>query len=367
MQVREPAIGDIIGERYLIEQVLGRGGFGVVYRARHLHMDRPVALKVLLTTYAAAEPSAVERFRREARIAASLAYPNTVRLFDYGETERGVFYIAMELLHGRTLTAMLETEGPLQPARAIHIVSQALYALMEAHAHGIVHRDIKPDNLMLTPLAYDQDHVKVMDFGIAKMVSDEHESQITRAGLTLGTPRYMPVEQIRGDHLTAATDLYAVGLVLCEMLTGRHVHEGNVAMDLVMAILEGPTLSMAAYTNIPGGLRAVIEQAAAKDAADRFGTAREFLTALAPWSVDAEVASGGLEKTQMLESKRAAGAKSGPEKTGDPVRDAPTALRPAVFSEPLLTPQADTARASLVLQGVTVALVVLLLLLTLFR
>lgn len=367
MEVHEPTLGDVIGERYLIEQVLGRGGFGVVYRARHLHMDRPVALKVLLTTFAEAEPSAVERFRREARIAASLAYPNTVRLFDYGETERGVFYIAMELLHGRTLTSLLETEGPLQPARAIHIITQALYALMEAHAHGIVHRDIKPDNLMLAPLAYDPDHVKVMDFGIAKMVSDEHESEITRAGLTLGTPRYMPVEQIRGDQLTAATDLYAVGLVLCEMLTGRHVHEGHVAMDLVMAILEGPTLSMAAYTNIPAGLRAVIERAAAKDAADRFGTAREFLSALRPWSVDAEAASGGLEKTQMLAAKSRAGAGAGAQKTANAPQEAPTALRPAVFSEPLLTPQADTARASLVLQGVTVGLVLLLIVLTLAR
>jgi serine/threonine protein kinase len=151
MQVREPAIGDVIGDRYHIEQVLGRGGFGVVYRARHIDMDRPVALKVLLTTYAAAEPSAVERFRREARIAASLAYPNTVRLFDYGETDQGVFFIAMELLHGRTLTSLLEREGPLVPgAGDPHRQSGALRADGGARSRASSHRDIKPDNLMLT-------------------------------------------------------------------------------------------------------------------------------------------------------------------------------------------------------------------------
>jgi serine/threonine protein kinase len=257
----------------------------------------------------------------------------------------------------------MEREGPLVPERAIHIVNQALYALMEAHAHGIVHRDIKPDNLMLTPLAYDPDHVKVMDFGIAKMVSDEHESQITRAGLTLGTPRYMPIEQIRGDQLTAATDLYAVGLVLCEMLTGRHVHDGEVAMDLVMAILEGPTLSMAAYPTVPAGLRAVIERAAAKEPKDRYQSARDLLTALAPWSTAAGAPSAAMAKTQMLE------APATPSKPAAAHRahDEPTALRPATFSEPVLTPAADSARAGLVLQAVTVGLLVLLLLITLFK
>ncbi|MCB9727171.1 MAG: protein kinase [Deltaproteobacteria bacterium] len=366
MEVREPTVGDVIAERYTIEQVLGRGGFGVVFRARHIDMDRPVALKVLLTTYARAEPSAVDRFRREARIAASLAYPNTVRLFDYGETDEGVFFIAMELLHGRTLTSLLETEGPLTPARAVHIASQTLYALTEAHAHGIVHRDIKPDNIMLTPLAYDPDHVKVMDFGIAKMVSEEHESQITRAGLTLGTPRYMPIEQIRGEHLTAATDLYAVGLVLGEMLTGEHAYDGDSAMDLVMAILDGPAFSLADHPEIPADLRAVVERAAAKEPSARYASARELLAALAPWRASE---SGAPAPAPRQTPARAASGPEAPTQMIDAPRQpaAPTALRPAVFSEPQLTPQADAARASLILQGVTISMLLLLILITLFK
>ncbi len=167
--VHEPRPGQTIAGRYLVESELGRGGFGVVFRGRHLEVDRPVAIKVLLRTFAAAETTAVERFRREAVLAASLTYPNTVQVYDYGETDEGVFFIVMELLNGRPLAEVLAAEGPLAPRRAVHIVEQALFTLMEAHSEGIVHRDIKPDNIMLTPLAFDPDFVKVMDFGIAKM------------------------------------------------------------------------------------------------------------------------------------------------------------------------------------------------------
>jgi len=276
--VREPMPGEILAQNYLLERELGRGGFGVVFLARHLDIERSVAIKVLLATYAAKDPTAKERFRREAKIAASLGYPNSLRVFDYGETDEGVFYIVMEFLAGRDLGKVLETEPRIPVRRAIHIIRQVLHALMEAHAHGIVHRDIKPDNIMLASLDYDPDFVKVMDFGIAKMV--EGGEQITSAGITLGTPRYMPIEQLKGAHLEPSTDLYAVGLVLYEMLVGRPAFSGETAVDTAVAVMEGGSVTVPEDANVPEPLRRIIAKASARHAEDRYRDARSFLEAL---------------------------------------------------------------------------------------
>jgi len=279
MDIREPRPGEILGQHYIIDSELGRGGFGVVFRARHTDIDRLVALKVLLATYGKKDPTAVERFRREATIAASLSYPNTVRVFDYGETREGVFYLVMEFVQGRDLTHAIAREGRIGLHRAVHICRQILRAMMEAHSRGIVHRDIKPDNVMLVPLGYDPDFVKVMDFGIAKMVTGGAET-LTQAGLTLGTPRYMPIEQLRGEDVTPATDLYAVGLVLYEMLLGRPAFDGDSAVDCAVKVMESPSLRVPADSGVPVALARVIEKACAKHAEERYQSARELLNAL---------------------------------------------------------------------------------------
>ncbi|PKN59349.1 MAG: hypothetical protein CVU56_01415 [Deltaproteobacteria bacterium HGW-Deltaproteobacteria-14] len=278
MDIREPRPGEVLGLHYVIESELGRGGFGVVFKARHLDIDRMVALKVLLATYGKKDPTAVDRFRREATIAASLSYPNTVRVFDYGETDEGVFYLIMEFIQGKDLTHVIAREGRIPVRRSIHIVRQILHAMMEAHSRGIVHRDIKPDNVMLVPLGYDPDFVKVMDFGIAKMVTGGQT--LTQAGLTLGTPRYMPLEQLKGADVTPATDLYAVGLVLYEMLLGRPAFDGDSAVDCAVKVMESPTLRIPDEVGVPRELALVIERACAKQAEGRFQSAREFLNAL---------------------------------------------------------------------------------------
>ncbi|MCA9517491.1 MAG: serine/threonine protein kinase [Myxococcales bacterium] len=278
MEVQEPRPGEIIGHNYIIESELGRGGFGVVFKARHLDIDRVVALKVLLATYARKDPSAVDRFRREATIAASLDYPNTVRVFDYGETDDGVFYLIMEFVQGKDLTHVIAREGRLGVRRSIHVVRQVLHAMMEAHSRGIVHRDIKPDNIMLVPLGYDPEFVKVMDFGIAKMVHGGES--LTQAGITLGTPRYMPIEQLKGAELTPATDLYATGLVLYEMLMGIPAFTGDTAVDVAVSVMESPTLKVPPSAGLAPEIAAIIEKACAKDASERFQSAREFLNAL---------------------------------------------------------------------------------------
>jgi len=275
---REPVPGEILGHNYLLEQELGRGGFGVVFKARHIDIERVVAIKVLLATYAKKDPRAKDRFKREAMIAASLDYPNSLRIFDYGETEEGVFYIVMEYVQGKDLGKILETEGRVAIPRAIHIIRQVLHALMEAHARGIVHRDIKPDNVMLCPLAYDPDYVKVMDFGIAKMV--DSGEQITNAGITLGTPRYMPLEQLKGERLGPATDLYAVGLVLFELLVGKPAFTGPTAVDTALAVMQGGSVQVPADAGVPKALCDVIAKASARNAEDRYQNARAFLDAL---------------------------------------------------------------------------------------
>lgn len=278
MSVREPQPGETLGLSYLLEKELGRGGFGVVYKARHLTIDRVVAIKVLLATFAQKDPTAKERFRREATIAASLDYPNSLRIFDYGETDEGVFYLVMEYLQGQELAKLIRQSGPLPIPRAIHIIRQVLHALMEAHSRGIVHRDIKPDNVMLISLAYDPDYVKVMDFGIAKM-ADAGE-QITRAGITLGTPRYMPVEQLRGERLSPSTDLYAVGLVLYEMLLAKPAFDGDSAVDIALTVMRGQTLKVPEDSMLPPALTAIIEKASAREPEDRYQSAREMLEAI---------------------------------------------------------------------------------------
>jgi serine/threonine protein kinase len=305
MNVREPQPGEVIGLHYVIEKELGRGGFGVVFKARHIDIDRVVAIKVMLATYAQKDPTAKERFKREATIAASLDYPNTLRVFDYGETGEGVFYIVMEFLQGQELAKLIRREGRLPIPRAVHVVRQVLHALMEAHSRGIVHRDIKPDNVMLVSLSYDPDYVKVMDFGIAKMA--DSGDQITRVGLTLGTPRYMPIEQLKGERLSPATDLYAVGLVLYEMLVGVPAFVGDTAIDTAMAIIRGGPVKVPPEVALPPEIVTIIETASARESADRYQSARAFLEALntlPPHLLDSDAADLERFATQGFSSRK---------------------------------------------------------------
>ncbi len=310
MTVREPRPGDVLGGRYHIEAELGRGGFGVVFRARHLEVEREVAIKVLLATYAAADSTAVARFRREAQIASSLHYPNAVQVYDYGETDEGVFYIVMEFLKGKALSEVISRGGAIAPRRATHIIRQVLHALMEAHARGFVHRDIKPDNVMLTPLAFDHDFVKVMDFGIAKMVSSEGSS-LTQAGLTLGTPRYMPEEQLRGRQSTPATDLYAVGIVLYEMLTGRRAIEAGSLVEVAAQILQGAEVQLPMGGPVPDALARVVNTACSRAPQDRYQRAQDFLAALN--DAEREASTDGADtdqdppRTQIIDARRGSG------------------------------------------------------------
>ncbi|HEY8432089.1 MAG TPA: serine/threonine-protein kinase, partial [Sandaracinaceae bacterium] len=276
-------VGHVVGERYEIEALLGEGGVGRVYRARHTALNRSVALKVLLAEHEGSEVLR-ERFRREAETLAALSHPHIVSVTDFG-VDGEMLFLVMELLEGRTLAELLR-EGPIEPRRGLAIVRQVLLALGYAHARGVVHRDLKPHNVFVRTLDDGSDHATVLDFGLARILSREgSRAQLTRAGMLIGTPAYMAPEQASGDveAIDARTDVYAAGLLLFEVLTGRRPFLGSDQGKLLRAHLleDPPPLEEAAPgLRVPEALSALVTRALAKSRRERFGDATEMLAAL---------------------------------------------------------------------------------------
>jgi serine/threonine-protein kinase len=208
-------VGRTLDEKYYVEERLGSGGMGKVYRARHLSMDRPVAIKFLRQRFSEDE-AARTRLLTEARAAVALRHSNAVSVTDFGQTVEGWVYIVMELLEGRTLREILSREAPLETARATSIMLQASDAVGAAHQAGIIHRDLKPSNILITQSADQPAVVKVLDFGIAKFFAgnDDDAHDLAQTNSVIGTPRYMSPEQHSGNDLTPATDVYSLGVIL---------------------------------------------------------------------------------------------------------------------------------------------------------
>jgi serine/threonine-protein kinase len=233
----DPLIGQTLDEKYYLEERLGEGGMGTVYRARHLLMDRAVAIKVLHPRFVENE-AARARFQLEARAAVLLHHANAVSVTDFGQTAEGFVYIVMELLKGRTLREILSKEAPLETARATSIMLQASAAVAAAHEAGIIHRDLKPSNILVTQSADAPAVVKVLDFGIAKLAADvlddEDAGAVTLPGVPIGTPRYMAPEQYEGVELTPAADVYSLGVILYELLTGMAPFTGISPVEIAL-------------------------------------------------------------------------------------------------------------------------------------
>jgi eukaryotic-like serine/threonine-protein kinase len=232
--------GEIVGERYRVVAQLGSGGMGTVYRVEHTLMAKEMAMK-LLRPELSVIPQIVERFEREARSASRLDNEHIVRVMDFGRAPNGALYLVMELLEGESLTDRMKAVVSLPASEALEIADQVLAALEHAHSNGIVHRDLKPDNMMLVRRD-SRVIVKILDFGLAKMTSESAPGQptLTQAGMVFGTPRYMAPEQAAAEPVDERTDLYAVGVLLYEMLSGKPPFMAPNAVDLLTAHLTQP-------------------------------------------------------------------------------------------------------------------------------
>jgi serine/threonine-protein kinase len=222
-------IGRTLAQKYEVEALIGEGGMGKVYRARQIALDKLVVLKVLRHTLLG-DDRTVARFKREAKAASRLNHPNSIGILDFGQAEDGALFIAMEFVPGQDLHTVLSKDGPLPESRVVRIISQVLSALYDAHAAGVIHRDLKPENIMVEQRRHEPDFVKVLDFGIAKIQDGEDGPTLTRTGFVCGTPEYMSPEQARGATLDHRSDLYAVGVIIYQLLTGRLPFESDSAV-----------------------------------------------------------------------------------------------------------------------------------------
>jgi serine/threonine protein kinase len=275
----DPFIGRIIRDRYRVERELGKGGMGAVYLAEQLSVGRKVALKVLRGDFAHDE-GFVQRFRQEAKLVASLNEKRNAHVtvvHDFDQTEDGSLFIVMEWLEGRGLNEVIQREGALQLPRAIRLATQIAQGLEAAHRAGVIHRDVKPHNVMVLGAT---DDIKLMDFGIARLL-DSSRPSLTRAGTMMGTPEYMAPEQIDGEDVTEKTDIYAFGLVFYEMLTGTTpFHANTSAAVLTKQLREPPRPPRELRADIPADVEAVILRALQKDPAQRQPDMGEIVRAL---------------------------------------------------------------------------------------
>lgn len=280
----DPFVGRVINERFKITGLIARGGMGRVYRAEQLPLGRACAVKVLNPNYSGAQdPEFHRRFFLEASIASKLTHPNTVTIFDYGRTDDEIYYMAMEYIDGRTLHRAIRQAGFLPQERAAHVARQICRALREAHSMGVIHRDLKPANILLVAHADEPDFVKVLDFGLVKQVSDTRSEELTQAGLFMGSPKYMAPEQVRGDHVDARTDIYALGVILYEMVCGKVPFDRPNSVHVLMAHVHEPPPALNVANpgaQVSPALEEVIMRCMAKDPEQRFRSMDDVLIAL---------------------------------------------------------------------------------------
>ncbi|HUF25443.1 MAG TPA: protein kinase [Gemmatimonadaceae bacterium] len=285
-------IGQVIADRFFVTDKLGEGGMGEVYLAEHVQLGRRCALKVMRRELLD-DADAAARFRREAMNASGISHPNVATIFDFVEAPDGFTYLVMEYVDGESLSDLLAREGALAPWRAAVICRQVAGALGAAHDLGIVHRDLKPDNVMVSAGKDGRERVKVVDFGIAKAV-ESAQQQVTRTGFLIGTPAFMSPEQLVGDPIDGRSDLYSLGCILYEMLTGRRAFEGSFNVASIARRLDAhPPRPRELDERIPAPLDEIVARLLARSADDRYASALVVVEALAPIAADAPITLGG--------------------------------------------------------------------------
>lgn len=280
---KDSMIGRTVAGRYEVIGLLGKGGMGAVYKARQPAVQRMIALKVLLQEFAENE-TVIRRFHQEALAASRLEHPNTIRVYDFGQTDDGILFIAMEYLRGQSLAQAQARGRGMSPKRVVHIMRQVCKSLSEAHKAGIIHRDLKPDNIFLVEIEGERDFAKVLDFGVAKLKEFEgNEGTLTQAGMIFGTPKYMSPEQARSGKLDPRSDVYALGVILFEMLTGRAPFVGENPLSILIAQVneQPPTFAeVNPEVEVPPALEAVVFKALAKNRDHRHASVDALLTEL---------------------------------------------------------------------------------------
>ncbi|MEC7521148.1 MAG: serine/threonine-protein kinase [Myxococcota bacterium] len=269
-------LGQVVGGKYRVEKILGRGGMGTIYVAEQQPLGRKVALKVLHSTLGdgGADPEFQKRFLLEAATVAQLSHPNIVVVHDYGglEHDAAACYMVMELLEGRTISEALQMEGPMPPARALRITREIARALRAAHEQNVIHRDLKPGNVMLVP-GPEGEQVKVLDFGLVKVMRDDSE-ELTAEGRFLGSPRYMSPEQITHSPMDGRSDLYSLGVILYRMLCGDCPYAGDHAVQTLMMHLQQPYPPLATKgAQVPQAVEAIVHRLMQKEAEHRYASA----------------------------------------------------------------------------------------------
>lgn len=301
--------GQVLAQRFKLGQLVGQGGYGAVFEAQQISVQRPCAVKVIHADFDSEYEDVLGRFRAEAIATSKLHHPNTVVIYDFGEDEsRDLLFLAMEYLQGDNLGDILESHHKLDIQTTLHIINQVAASLQDAHDTGIVHRDIKPDNIMLLRRGGDENFVKVIDFGIARVLQESTRStmeRLTATGVMVGTPQYMAPEQIRDQSVDGRTDMYAVAMCVYRMLTGRTPFQGGTAVDVACQQLTDRPLPLSVYApelDIHPNFDDVLLRALSKNMDDRFESISAFIAALND--------AAGVEATwSSTGSLRAVGAK----------------------------------------------------------
>ena len=357
-------VGELIGSRYKVERKLGKGTFAEVYLAKDTVLERNVAVKVLNPRAAAASGKVdretalrdtIMRFYKEAKLVASLRDERTVSIYDFGSMSDGKLYMAQEFIDGQSLKALLERERPLSAGRTAHILAQTLRSLREAHTYGLLHRDIKPENIMVFDYLGERDQVRVVDFGIAKTLGEE-SSDLTAAGVLVGTPRYVAPERVTQKELVPASDIYSVGVVGYEVVTGQELFAGKGMMDVIRAHMDPEPIRLPPQPPVPAELRRIIEKMLAKNIQERYTAAQPAIEDLDRFLASLTIAQAtDMSLEQSLESAKTmrmeaipshipafvSSAPPSPQRTERPVMHTfpPVQAQPAPSAPPAKDPQ----------------------------
>jgi len=295
-------VGQVIAGRYEVLEPLAQGGMGAIFRVRHATLGRQLALKVLRPNYAR-RSGIIRRFEQEAQVASQLQHPHIIDIIDFGHTTDGVAYLAMELLEGEDLLATVRREGPLPWARLAPMALQICDALQAAHAAGVIHRDLKPANCFRTPHSGNPDHIKLLDFGVAKLLyGDEENGPITSVGQVVGTPLYIPPEAVDGTSANPKFDVYALGVTIYQLLSGKRPYAGKVSLELLKARALAdpmPIRRVAPQLGISAATETVVMRALARNPQERYASAAEFADAIRQ-SLTSQATQVGVSRHQVM-------------------------------------------------------------------